>query len=307
MSIIELKDINKSFGTNHVLKDISLSIEQGEVIAIIGSSGGGKSTLLRCLTFLEKIDNGTIKINDKTVVETVTKTVKFIKKGNKTAPEEDSFNIKYPVLITKKDGKDKKLFAIKERPLWYKTKVTVKSAVYPKENLLRQEALKIGLVFQDFNLFPHLNVEQNLMLALTNVKKLPKEQAQEIAHHTLDIVGLLSKKDAYPCEISGGQKQRVAIARALCLQPEILCFDEPTSALDPELTGEVLRVIRGIKESTNMTMLIVTHEIMFAREVADKIIFLDNGKILEMGNAKDVVDNPQNERTREFMSNIMNK
>lgn len=275
MSILQVNNINKSFGNNHVLKNVSFSMERGEVYAIIGSSGGGKSTLLRCLTFLEKIDSGTIEIDDELIV---------------SEKEVKSKVCKVPVLkkFVNKVGAGE----------------TKKVSVYPKDDVLRVKALKMGLVFQDFNLFPHLNVLDNLMLAPTLVSHSKKEEAMEIAMSNLEKVGLADKAKAYPSEISGGQKQRAAIARALCMSPQILCFDEPTSALDPELTGEVLKVISGLRD-TGVTMLIVTHEISFAREIADKVIFLDNGIILESGDAREVIDNPKKERTREFMQRIL--
>lgn len=275
MSILQVNNINKSFGNNHVLKNVSFSMEKGEVYAIIGSSGGGKSTLLRCLTFLEKIDSGTIEIDDELIV---------------SEKEVKSKVCKVPVL---------KKFVNKIGAGEIK-----KVSVYPKDDVLRVKALKMGLVFQDFNLFPHLNVLDNLMLAPTLVSHSKKEEAMEIAMSNLEKVGLADKAKAYPSEISGGQKQRAAIARALCMSPQILCFDEPTSALDPELTGEVLKVISGLRD-TGVTMLIVTHEISFAREIADKVIFLDNGIILETGDAREVIDNPKKERTREFMQRIL--
>lgn len=275
MSILQVNNINKSFGNNHVLKNVSFSMEKGEVYAIIGSSGGGKSTLLRCLTFLEKIDSGTIEIDDELIV---------------SEKEVKSKVCKVPVL---------KKFVNKIGAGEIK-----KVSVYPKDDVLRVKALKMGLVFQDFNLFPHLNVLDNLMLAPTLVSHSKKEEAMEIAMSNLEKVGLADKAKAYPSEISGGQKQRAAIARALCMSPQILCFDEPTSALDPELTGEVLKVISGLRD-TGVTMLIVTHEISFAREIADKVIFLDNGIILESGDAREVIDNPKKERTREFMQRIL--
>lgn len=275
MSILQVNNINKSFGNNHVLKNVSFSMERGEVYAIIGSSGGGKSTLLRCLTFLEKVDSGTIEIDDELIV---------------SEKEVKSKVCKVPVLkkFVNKIGAGE----------------TKKVSVYPKDDVLRVKALKMGLVFQDFNLFPHLNVLDNLMLAPTLVSHSKKEEATEIAMSNLEKVGLADKAKAYPSEISGGQKQRAAIARALCMSPQILCFDEPTSALDPELTGEVLKVISGLRD-TGVTMLIVTHEISFAREIADKVIFLDNGIILESGDAREVIDNPKKERTREFMQRIL--
>ncbi len=247
MNILEVKNIQKFYGNNHVLKGIDLQMKEGEVVAIIGSSGGGKSTLLRCLTFLEKIQKGDISIGGEKIVD---------------------------------------------------------NGVYPKDKILRQKALQMGLVFQDFNLFPHKTVLENLILAPMLVKKMSKEQATKLAMDNLAKVGLQEKANAYPSDISGGQKQRVAIARALCMSPTILCFDEPTSALDPELTGEVLKVIGELRKS-NVTMLIVTHEIMFAREIADEVIFLDNGIVLESGNAKEVIDNPQKERTKLFMNSIL--
>ena len=250
MEILKVENINKTFDDLHVLKGVSFEMNKGEVVAIIGSSGGGKTTLLRCLTFLEKADCGSITIDGDNIVADV-------------------------------DGK----------------------SIYPNDEELRKRALKVGLVFQDFNLFPHLTVLQNCTLAPTSVLKIDKAQAEETAKQVLDQVGLTEKLNEYPCNLSGGQKQRVAIARALCMNPSLLCFDEPTSALDPELTVEVLKVIKDLK-AHGVTMLIVTHEIEFAREVADTAIFLDNGVILEQGNAKELIDNPKNERTKEFLQRI---
>lgn len=250
MEILKIENLNKSFGDLHVLKGISFSMEKGDVVAVLGSSGGGKTTMLRCLTFLEKADSGSITIDGDTIVSEV-------------------------------DG----------------------VSVYPKDEDLRRRALKVGLVFQDYNLFPHKTVLENCTIAPVNVLKEDKEQASLNAQSILARVGLSDKIDAYPYQLSGGQKQRVAIARALCMNPSILCFDEPTSALDPELTAEVLKVIRALKEEGG-TMLIVTHEINFAREVADKVIFIDNGVILESGDAKELIDNPKNDRTKEFLQRI---
>ena len=250
MEILKVENINKTFDDLHVLKGVSFEMNKGEVVAIIGSSGGGKTTLLRCLSFLEKADCGSITIDGDNIVADV-------------------------------DGK----------------------SIYPNDEELRKRALKVGLVFQDFNLFPHLTVLQNCTLAPTSVLKIDKAQAEETAKQVLDQVGLTEKLNEYPCNLSGGQKQRVAIARALCMNPSLLCFDEPTSALDPELTVEVLKVIKDLK-AHGVTMLIVTHEIEFAREVADTAIFLDNGVILEQGNAKELIDNPKNERTKEFLQRI---
>lgn len=250
-TVLKLSKINKSFGSNHVLKDVDFTMKKGEVVAVIGQSGGGKSTLLRCITFLERIEKGEITIDhDKIVCEV--------------------------------NGK----------------------SVYPKDEELRRRALKVGLVFQDFNLFPHLSVLSNLTLAPSLVLKFSKQQAVEKAKELLEKVGLTDKINAYPYELSGGQKQRVAIARALQMEPDLLCFDEPTSALDPELTGEVLKVIKDLKVKLHSTMLIVTHEMGFARNVADRVVFIDGGVILEDGTPEEVFTNPKNERTRIFLSKM---
>lgn len=251
MPMLEVSELHKSFGSNHVLRGVSFSLEKGEVLAIIGSSGGGKTTLLRCLNFLEKADSGRITVAGNCVYE-----AEAGKKPVVTAEAQRSF----------------------------------------------------GLVFQQFNLFPQYHVLDNLMLAprLQEKRKAPGERRglEEIrrkAEEILATVGLSEKAAAYPCELSGGQQQRVAIARALMLQPDILCFDEPTSALDPELTGEVLRVIKSLK-SADRTMVIVTHEMEFARHVADKVIFMAGGVIEEMGTPDEVFGAPKSEKTRAFLS-----
>lgn len=251
MSLLEVKNIRKSYGKLEVLKGIDFSLEKGEVLSILGSSGSGKTTLLRCLNFLETPDTGSISINGKEI---------------------------YNASVQK----------------------------HLSEKELRQNHLHFGLVFQSFNLFPQYTVLKNLTLASELLEKkksdgLTKEQITERAYDLLREVGLHDKASAYPCELSGGQQQRVAIARALSMSPDVLCFDEPTSALDPELTGEVLRVIRSLAEQ-KMTMIIVTHEMAFARDVADRVIFMDGGVIVEQGPAHDVIDRPQQERTRQFLS-----
>lgn len=262
MSLLNVENIRKSYGKTEVLKDISFSLKKGEVLAIIGSSGSGKTTLLRCLNFLETPGNGKISVNDKVLFDS-----------------NDSF--------AKSDSE------------------------------IRKRRLHFGLVFQSFNLFPQYTVIENIMLA---PKLAAKEQikqtgeymgaksykeAHEIiksnAKSLLERVGLSEKSESYPCNLSGGQQQRVAIARALALNPDVLCFDEPTSALDPELTGEVLNVIRSLKTSDS-TMIVVTHEIEFARDVADKIIFMADGVIAEEGTPEQVINNPQNPRTQAFLS-----
>ncbi len=246
MSILEVNNIKKSFGKTEVLKDISFTLEKGEVLSIIGSSGSGKTTLLRCLNFLEIADNGKIMVYGDVVF----------------------------------DGSDKS---------------------YLTDEKIRESRLNFGLVFQNFNLFPQYTVLENLTLAPTLLKKGSEEEIKKNALELIRKVGLEEKADFYPCQLSGGQQQRVAIARALALNPKILFFDEPTSALDPELTMEVLNVIKGLKES-GCTMVIVTHEMAFARDVSDKVIFMDGGVIAEQGTPDQVINNPQNERTKHFLN-----
>ena len=262
MSLLNVENIRKSYGKTEVLKDISFSLKKGEVLAIIGSSGSGKTTLLRCLNFLETPGNGKISVNDKVLFD-----------SNDSSAKSDSE--------------------------------------------IRKRRLHFGLVFQTFNLFPQYTVIENIMLA---PKLAAKEQIKQTGEYMgaksykealeiiksnakslLERVGLSEKSESYPCNLSGGQQQRVAIARALALNPDVLCFDEPTSALDPELTGEVLNVIRSLKTSDS-TMIVVTHEIEFARDVADKIIFMADGVIAEEGTPEQVINNPQNPRTQAFLS-----
>ena len=251
MSVVSIENIYKSFGDNEVLKGVSMHVEEGEVVAVIGASGGGKSTLLRCSTLLETFERGKLAYGDLVVAE------------NNSA------------------GK----------------------AVYGDKKTLADARTKFGLVFQNFNLFPHRTVLQNISDAPILVKKMPREQAEAKAMALVEKMGLQGKEHMVPCELSGGQQQRVAIARALCMEPEMLFFDEPTSALDPELTQEILKVIRSLAEE-HMTMVIVTHEMLFARDVSDRIIFMDKGVIVEEGPAKEVIDNPQHNRTKAFLSKI---
>ena len=263
MSFLQVENIQKSFDRTEVLKDISFSLEKGEVLAIIGSSGSGKTTLLRCLNFLEIPQHGKITVNGK-------------------------------VLFDAEDESKR------------------------SEASIRQNRLHFGMVFQNFNLFPQYSVMSNLTLAPTLRAKEQilkhkdylgatnmKQAAQMInneAEALLKKVGLSEKRDFYPCNLSGGQQQRVAIARALALNPDILCFDEPTSALDPELTGEVLKVIRSLADK-KMTMIIVTHEMTFAHDVSDKIIFMDGGVIAEQG-SPEILEHPKSERLQAFLTSF---
>ena len=239
MALLQVDNIKKSFGGTEVLKDISFSLDRGQVLTIIGSSGSGKTTLLRCLNFLENPDSGSIRV----------------------------------------DGQE---------------------LLRRSEEEIRKNRLHFGLVFQNFQLFPQYSVLQNITLAPTLLKTGTAEDIRAKALNLLDQVGLSHKAEAYPCQLSGGQQQRVAIARAMALTPDILCFDEPTSALDPELTGEVLRVIRGLKEK-NYTMIIVTHDMAFAKGISDTVIYMADGVIEEMGTPQEVFDTPKSERAKSFL------
>ncbi|NMA03000.1 MAG: amino acid ABC transporter ATP-binding protein [Clostridia bacterium] len=248
MKLLEIKNLKKNFDDLEVIEDISLDVEEGQVVAIIGPSGSGKSTLLRCATLLETMDSG-----------------ELIYVGEKA--------------VTTVDGK----------------------AVYAPPKDLKRIQRYFGLVFQNFNLFPHYSVIKNITDPLISVQKKSKEEALAIGRELLKKMALSSKEDAYPYQLSGGQQQRVSIARALALNPKVLFFDEPTSALDPELTGEILKVIKQLA-AEKMTMVIVTHEIAFARDLADHVIFMDGGVIVEEGSPEEVINNPQHERTKLFLS-----
>ena len=250
--MISAKGIHKAFGSNEVLRGVSLDLQRGEVVAIIGPSGSGKSTFLRCLNHLETIDRGTITIEGE--------------------------------VLAKSEGEAR--------------------AQYVSEAEIRKIGRKMGMVFQSFNLFPHLTVLENIIEALIIVKGMKREEIVPKAEALLAKVGLAAKRDAYPNHLSGGQKQRVAIARALAMEPDILLFDEPTSALDPELTGEVLRTMRELADE-HMTMLVVTHEMGFAREVANRVIFMDGGYIVEQGPAEHFFASPRHERTKAFLHNML--
>ena len=289
MAILEVKDLKKSFGKNEVLKGISLSLEEGQVMSIIGSSGSGKTTLLRCINFLETADSGFITVDGEEIF-----TTPLSKKDAKEKKKAEKEELKKINAELKKQGK---------KPIKAKSKADIQ----------RENQLKIGLVFQQFNLFPQYNVLDNVTLAVKlrakerpdykqNKKQILKE-IDEKALKLLDDMGLSEKIDHYPCELSGGQQQRVSIARAMALEPKILFFDEPTSALDPELTGEILRVIRELA-AKKMTMVIVTHEMTFAKEVSDYIVFMDDGVIAEEGKADEVINNPKTERLKAFLSKI---
>ena len=258
MAILEIKNLGKSFGKTEVLKDVSFSMEKGEVVSIIGSSGSGKTTHLRCINFLEKADAGQILLNNEMIF----------------------------------DGASIKKMSAAE---------------------MRKKQLKFGFVFQSFNLFPQYTALENVVLAPKLIAKERPDfkqnkdkiyaEIEERAKELMNSSGLEDKYNNYPCELSGGQQQRVAICRALALNPEIILFDEPTSALDPEITNEVLKVIKSLADK-DMTMIIVTHEMAFARNVSDRIIFMNDGVIAEEGSPEDIFTNPKSQRLKEFLSNV---
>ena len=250
MSLLKISNLKKNFDDLEVLKDISLKVEEGEVVAILGPSGSGKSTLLRCATMLEKMDAGSLEYGD---------------------------------VVACKDENG--------------------TAVYSDKATIKECKSRFGLIFQNFNLFPHYNVLKNITDAPVSVQKRNKDEVIRETRELLAKVGLEGKEDFYPCQLSGGQQQRVAIARALALKSKLLFFDEPTSALDPEITAGILKLLRQLADE-KMTMIIVTHEIDFARKVADRVIFMDGGVIVEEGKPEDVIDNPSNERTRAFLQKM---
>ena len=249
-SLLEMKHVKKTFGSLEVLKDISIEVNEGEVVAIIGPSGSGKSSFLRCATLLENMDEGTLSYCGESATLNESGAAQYVDK--------------------------KKLHSIRN---------------------------DFGLVFQNFNLFPHFSVLKNVIDAPINVQKRDKAEVTVEARELLKKVGLENKEDSYPGQLSGGQQQRVAIARALAMNPKMLFFDEPTSALDPEITAGILKLLRELANE-KMTMVIVTHEIDFARNVADRVIFMDGGVIVEEGKPQDVIDNPKSERTKAFLQKM---
>ena len=242
MPVINIKNLNKKFGANEVLRDINLTVDKGEVVAIIGPSGSGKSTLLRCMNLLDVPSKGKVIFEDNELTQ---------------------HNVQL--------------------------------------DNLRQ---KMGMVFQNFNLFPHKKVIENVMLAPLLLHKDSKDQLKEKALYLLEKVGLKDKADSYPNQLSGGQKQRVAIARALAMEPDVMLFDEPTSALDPEVVGDVLKVMRQLANE-GMTMVIVTHEMNFAKEISDKVVFMADGVVVESGTSQNIFENPQHSRTQNFLSRVL--
>lgn len=250
--MVDARAVRKSFGSNEVLKGITLQVEQGQVLCLLGPSGSGKSTFLRCINHLETINGGRLYVEGE--------------------------------LMGFREGSD---------------------AIYEmKPNAIAKQRSEIGMVFQRFNLFPHLTAIENVIEAPIGVKKLTKAAATKKGLELLASVGLSDKADHYPAQLSGGQQQRVAIARALAMEPKLMLFDEPTSALDPELVGDVLDVMRNLAKS-GMTMIVVTHEIGFAREVADRVVFMDSGVVVEDGTPSQVIDKPQNARTKAFINSVL--
>jgi len=250
--MVDARSVRKSYGANQVLNGISLTVEQGEVLCIIGPSGSGKSTFLRCLNHLESINGGGIYVNDEL--------------------------------------------------MGYRQVGKVLHELKPKD--IARQRQSIGMVFQRFNLFPHMTALQNVIEAPIGVAGVGPEDAKTLGLELLAQVGLADKADHYPAQLSGGQQQRVAIARALAMKPKLMLFDEPTSALDPELVGDVLDVMKNLAKA-GMTMIVVTHEMGFAREVADKVVFIDKGLIVEQGTPKQVLDNPQEARTKAFLNKVL--
>ncbi|WP_331462936.1 amino acid ABC transporter ATP-binding protein [Alterileibacterium massiliense] len=264
--ILEMKNIYKTFENCEALNDVSLYVEKGETVAIIGASGSGKSTLLRSVNGLVRITKGEIVLDGEVIASSNEDTeFKGIKGG----------------AIKQKNGSTE--------------------AKYLPDNLFKEAICETGMVFQHFNLFPHMTCLENITYAPIKVKKIPKEKAIERGLSLLEMVGLKNKREEYPAKLSGGQKQRIAIARALAMEPDIMLFDEPTSALDPEITGEVLSVMKKLADR-DTTMIVVTHEMGFAKEVADRVIYMDSGRIIEEGSPEEIFYNPKTDRLKAFLS-----
>ena len=289
--MIKATNLHKSFGQIHVLKGINEEIKEGEVVSIIGPSGSGKSTFLRCLNLLETPNEGIIEFNNEVV---------YIREAYGVKTELEDLK-KQKNDYTKEEYKKK----FKELKKEYFNKLFVdykRKKKFNKEiNVYRQ---KIGMVFQHFNVFNNLSVLKNITLSPMLINKLSSEEAEKKAYELLEMVGLKEKANEFPRKLSGGQKQRLAIIRALAMEPKVMLFDEPTSALDPEMVKGVLEVIKSVAQS-GMTVVIVTHEMGFAREISDRILFMDEGKIIESGTPEEIFDHPKQERTKEFLSKVL--
>ena len=299
-NIIDIKNVNKHFKNNEVLKGVNLSIKKGEKIVIIGASGSGKSTLLRCINRLEEPTYGEVYFNDKLISEIDPYEHDDIIKNSKTYSKvlSNSVDEKEALDMIKKDHLLKK---VKEGKAY---KESIKKFLNDNYMDITVARSKIGMVFQHFNLFNNLTVLENLILAPVKLKLMNKEDATKKALELLKRIGLIDKKDEYPSKLSGGQQQRIAIIRSLCMNPEVMLFDEPTSALDPEMVGEVLSLMEELT-SSGLTMVIVTHEMAFARKVASKVIYIDSGVIQEEGTPIEVFDNPKNPRLKDFLSKVI--
>ena len=289
--MIKVKNIQKSFGKLQVLKGINEEIKTGEVVSIIGPSGSGKSTFLRCLNLLEIPTKGEIVYDDKLIYK------KESSRHNKQIIE----------LKANKNTYTKKEYKLKLKELKYKARLIYtaeKKRLKKLDKDVNEYRQEIGMVFQHFNVFPHMTVLQNITLSPMLINKISKEEAEEKAMKLLESVGLVEKANAYPKTLSGGQKQRLAIVRALAMEPKVMLFDEPTSALDPEMVKGVLEVIKSVAQS-GMTVVIVTHEMGFAKEISDRVLFMDEGLIIESGTPKEIFENPKHERTKEFLSKVL--
>ena len=291
--MISVRTLHKSYGSNHVLKGISCEIKKGEVVAVIGPSGSGKSTFLRCLNLLEETNGGEIWFEDRLITEPDICLHREAALLSRTANRSGALPVEQLM--------EQRLFKAKEG-----AKAAKWLADFKKENYMKPEQVRrrMGMVFQHFNLFSNLSVLGNLTLSPVRLKLKTKAEAEADAMKYLERVDLPDKRDVFPVTLSGGQKQRIAIVRALAMDPDVILFDEPTSALDPEMVGEVLEVIKELAES-GMTMLIVTHEMGFARQVASRVLFMDHGYILEDGTPEQIFDHPQNERTKDFLSKVL--
>ena len=287
--IISVKNLHKSFGKLEVLKGVDIDIHKGDVVAVIGPSGCGKSTFLRCLNRLEEPTSGRIEFNGETVFKN----------------ERNEWKNAWKALQAKKGTPEYSETAVIEAKLAYKElRKKEKSTEREIQRHINQHRQKIGMVFQQFNLFPHLTILQNITLAPVKLKLKSKEEAEQTAMDLLKRIGLEDKANVYPSTLSGGQKQRIAIVRALAMSPDVMLFDEPTSALDPEMVGEVLKVMTELANE-GMTMVVVTHEMGFAKEVANRVIFMNDGVIKEENSPKEFFENPQDERLKDFLSKVL--